>query len=184
MPRKYPPSKRQQGVALIVALIMVVIMSLLGLAGVRMIFQEERMVSYSYDRTLTFQAAEAALREAENGIVQVKPEPLTGACSSFTSGIYAVQACPPPTAGAATPRWLDSTFTGWANATTVGTGVSAPGVPGRAGGAGGVPGVLPAGGVAPAVEVSVVLATGGGVGVPPGNVKPGLGVESTATPEA
>ena len=125
MPRKYPPSKRQQGVALIVALIMVVIMSLLGLAGVRMIFQEERMVSYSYDRTLTFQAAEAALREAENGIVQVKPEPLTGACSSFTSGIYAVQACPPPTAGAATPRWLDSTFTGWANATTVGTGTLA-----------------------------------------------------------
>lgn len=118
-------SKRnaESGVALIVALIMVVIMSLLGLAGVRMIFQEEKMAGYAYDRTLTFQAAEAALREAENGIDQVKPEPATGAaCSTYSSGIYSVRACPPATAGAATPRWLDTSFTGWANASAVGTG--------------------------------------------------------------
>lgn len=114
--------QHQSGVALIVALIMVVIMSLIGLTGVRMIFQEEKMAAYSYDRTLTFQSAEAALREAENGIDQVKPEPVSGACSTFASGIFSVRACPPPVAGAATPRWLDSTFTGWANATAVGTG--------------------------------------------------------------
>ncbi|WP_310307243.1 pilus assembly PilX family protein [Hydrogenophaga laconesensis] len=124
MQRKSYPSYRrtEKGVALIVALIMVVIMSLLGLAGVRMILQEEKMAGYAYDRTLTFQAAEAALREAENGIDQVKPEPLSGACSTFSSGIYSVRACPPALAGAATPRWLDTAFTGWANAATVGTG--------------------------------------------------------------
>ena len=109
MQRKSYPSYRrtEKGVALIVALIMVVIMSLLGLAGVRMILQEEKMAGYAYDRTLTF---------------QVKPEPLSGACSTFSSGIYSVRACPPALAGAATPRWLDTAFTGWANAATVGTG--------------------------------------------------------------
>ncbi len=122
MPRAIPhsPQPYQAGVALIVALIMLVIMSLLGLAGVRMVFQEEKMVAYSYDRALSLQAAEAALRQAENGIDQVKPEPLAGACSNFASGIFSVRACPPPVAGAATPRWMDTTFNGWADATTVG----------------------------------------------------------------
>jgi len=124
MPRTLSSSHRhaESGVALIIALIMVVIMSLLGLAGVRMILQEEKMVGYAYDRTMTFQAAEAALRQAENGIDQVKPEPLSGACSNFASGIHHVQACPPPVAGAATPRWMDTGFTGWADADAVGTG--------------------------------------------------------------
>lgn len=117
-----PRSRDQAGVALIVALIMVVIMSLLGLTGVRMIFQEEKMAAYSFDRTLTFQATEAALREAESSIDQVKPEPLAGACGDFSSGIFNVRACPPPVAGAATPRWLDDTFAGWANSSAVGTG--------------------------------------------------------------
>lgn len=114
--------RRQRGVALIVALIMVVIMSLLGLTGVRMIFQEEKMAAYSYDRTLTFQAAEAALREAENLIAQIKPKPVSGNCADFTSGIFTMRACPPPVAGAATPRWLNATFAGWRNGTAVGTG--------------------------------------------------------------
>lgn len=122
MPRTLhlPAHPRQAGVALIVALIMVVIMSLLGLAGVRMIFQEEKMVAYSYDRTLTFQAAEAALRQAESSIDQIKPEPLMGGCANFSSGIFVVRACPAPTAGAATPRWMDTEFDGWADAATVG----------------------------------------------------------------
>lgn len=120
------PRPRQTGVALIVALIMVVIMSLLGLAGVRMIFQEEKMVAYTYDRNLTFQAAEAALRQAESSIDQVKPEPAVGeACSNFTSGIFVVRACPPPVPGAATPRWMDTEFNGWADAAAVGEGTLA-----------------------------------------------------------
>lgn len=125
MPRTIHPPRRhaESGVALIIALIMVVIMSLLGLAGVRMILQEEKMVGYTYDRTLTFQAAEAALRQAENGIDQVHPEPAVGnPCSNFASGIFNVQTCPPPEAGAATPRWMDTGFTGWADASAVGTG--------------------------------------------------------------
>ena len=126
MPSTIPLSPDcQKGVALIVALILVVIMSLLGLAGVRMIFQEEKMVSYTYDRTLTFQAAEAALRQVENGIAQVKPEPLSGACADFTSGIFAVRTCPPPVAGAAVPRWMDTEFAGWADTAAVGVGTLA-----------------------------------------------------------
>lgn len=120
-----PIRPRQSGVALIVALILVVIMSLLGLAGVRKIFQEEKMVAYTYDRTLTFQAAEAALRQVENSIDQVRPEPLAGACADFASGTFSVRACPPPAAGAATPRWMDTEFDRWANAAAVGTGTLA-----------------------------------------------------------
>ena len=56
------------------------------------------------------------------------------------------------------------------NVTAVGVGGSLPGVVGKVGGAGGVPGGLPAGGEVPAVETSVLLATGGGVGVPPGKL--------------
>lgn len=56
---------RQRGVALVVVLILLLVMTLLGLASLRGTLMEERMSAGSYDRSLSFQAAEAALREAE-----------------------------------------------------------------------------------------------------------------------
>jgi type IV pilus assembly protein PilX len=58
-------SSRQKGVVLIVALIMLVVMTLLGLTSIRMVLQEERMAGNTFDRSLAFQAAEAALRDGE-----------------------------------------------------------------------------------------------------------------------
>ena len=65
-----PPSimnrQKQNGVALAIALILLVIMTLLGLSGVRTVGLEEKMASNTYDRSLAFQAAEAALRAGED----------------------------------------------------------------------------------------------------------------------
>jgi type IV pilus assembly protein PilX len=59
---------RQRGVALIVALVMLIVATLLGLAGMRGINLQERMSSNMYDRSLAFQRAEASLRAAEEAI--------------------------------------------------------------------------------------------------------------------
>jgi type IV pilus assembly protein PilX len=58
----------QRGVALVVALVLLVVALLLGLAGIRGTLLQERMSSNMYDRSLAFQRAESALRAAEAAI--------------------------------------------------------------------------------------------------------------------
>lgn len=58
----------QRGVALVVALILLVVATLIGLSGIRGTSLQERMSSNMYDRSLAFQRAEAALRAAEAAI--------------------------------------------------------------------------------------------------------------------
>jgi type IV pilus assembly protein PilX len=58
----------QRGVALVVALILLVVATLIGLAASRGTFLQERMSSNSYDRSLAFQRSESALRFAEEAI--------------------------------------------------------------------------------------------------------------------
>lgn len=55
----------QRGVALVVALILLVLITLVGLAAVHGTFLEQKMSSSFYDRQVAFQSAEAALREAD-----------------------------------------------------------------------------------------------------------------------
>jgi len=59
---------RQRGVALVVALILLLVVTLIGLAASRGTALQERMSSNSYDRSLAFQRSEAALRAAEAAI--------------------------------------------------------------------------------------------------------------------
>lgn len=66
----FPARNRQGGVALVVVLILLLIMTLLGLASLRGTLMEERMSANLFDRSLAFQAAEAALREAEDRLNQ------------------------------------------------------------------------------------------------------------------
>jgi type IV pilus assembly protein PilX len=124
---KYRTASRsaQGGVVLITSMILLVVMTLFAVTAVRMMSQQERMVSYSYDRGLAFQAAEAALREAESAVEAGKPEPVsTDPCKKWTvTSLIDVQVCPTP--GATVTRWTDSTFTGWAASTAVGTGTLA-----------------------------------------------------------
>lgn len=80
------PPARQRGVALLVVLILLLVMTLLGLASLRGSLMEERMSAGLYDRSLGFQAAEAALREGEallaaGGVVFPASGCLAGLCA-------------------------------------------------------------------------------------------------------
>ena len=61
--------KRQQGAVLVVSLIMLLIMTLIGLSSMRTTILEEKMAGNYRDRNIAFQAAEAALLDAEADVV-------------------------------------------------------------------------------------------------------------------
>jgi type IV pilus assembly protein PilX len=115
-PTPSPRLQREKGVALVVALILLVVMTLLGLGAMRSVTLEEKMAANTFDRSLSFQAAEASLREAES-LLDTPTPPTPAAGSACVAGI-----CGAPAANA-TPRWLDSTFVsgtnGWQPATPV-----------------------------------------------------------------
>jgi type IV pilus assembly protein PilX len=56
----------ERGVALIIGLIILAVLSLIGVAAFSVSTQEERMAGNSRDRIRAFEAAEAALRDCEN----------------------------------------------------------------------------------------------------------------------
>jgi type IV pilus assembly protein PilX len=60
----------QRGVALIVSLVLLVVATLIGLAGIRGTTLQERMSANMYDRSLAFHRAESALRAAEEAITE------------------------------------------------------------------------------------------------------------------
>lgn len=110
--------RAQQGLVLAVGLIVLAAMMMVALASVRQVAQGLRLATHGADRSLAFQAADSALREIEQRLEQVKPEPLTGPCADFVSGPVSVRACPPP-AAQAQPRWLDPAFTSWDAASAI-----------------------------------------------------------------
>jgi type IV pilus assembly protein PilX len=60
-----PASRPQRGAALIIAMILLLIMSMLAVTSLRGTLMQERMSSNTYDRDLAFQSAEAGLRIGE-----------------------------------------------------------------------------------------------------------------------
>ncbi len=107
---RYRPPPRHKGVALIVAMILLLVMTMAGMSAMRSGVMQERMTMHTHDRSLSFQAAEAALKEAETWIQSTRPTPPEGEpCNSGVCGT------PPP--DAATPLWEQNT--GWRNATEV-----------------------------------------------------------------
>lgn len=66
LPRHSPRLRpNQRGLALLVGMIILVVLSLLALGSIRATTLEERMTGNTQDREIAFQVAEAALREAE-----------------------------------------------------------------------------------------------------------------------
>lgn len=106
----------QRGISLLVVLVLLLIMTLLGLAILRSTMLEERMAGNLFDRSLSFQAAESALREAEL-IAATAPAAPTSGC---TNGV-----CSEPVLNA-TERWLDTAFTGWQQAPVLAGATPAP----------------------------------------------------------
>lgn len=72
MTHSRPTFFKQSGAALPVALVMLLISTIIGLSSMRSATQQEKMSSNMYDRSLAYQAAEAALRAAETAIVDGK----------------------------------------------------------------------------------------------------------------
>lgn len=59
------PRAGQRGVALVVALLLLVVITLVGLAAVRGTIMQQKMASNLFDRQIAFQSAEAAMRAAQ-----------------------------------------------------------------------------------------------------------------------
>jgi type IV pilus assembly protein PilX len=97
--------EQQRGVALVVALILLVVATLIGLAASRGTLLQERMSSNSFDRSLAFQRAESALRAAEEAITA------DGDIVDLNGVDCSIAACPSCPANAfntgATPVWTD-----------------------------------------------------------------------------
>jgi type IV pilus assembly protein PilX len=130
MTRRFDPprlpshsSRRQRGAALIVALLLLVVVTLLALSNLQTVALEEKMTGATYDRQLAFQAAEAALREAEQYVETNKPiasyTDANNTCpgSAINNCDPTTGLCPPPDKDCSS-RWLPASgFTQWKNAT-------------------------------------------------------------------
>lgn len=101
------PLRRQRGATLVVVLILLLVMTLLGLASLRSTILEERMTSNLLDRSLGFQVAEGGLREAE---ATLDPNPALAAFPAAGCNANGLCSRPDP---AAVDRWLDPGFNGW-----------------------------------------------------------------------
>lgn len=65
------PHRTQSGIALIVSLLLLVVITLLGITGMRNTTLEEKMAGNMRDHQLAFHAAESALRDAESKLQAV-----------------------------------------------------------------------------------------------------------------
>lgn len=63
-------SSSQQGMALVIGLILLLVMTLMSIAAMRTTLMQERMAGSFQDNQLAFQAAETALREGEDVLEQ------------------------------------------------------------------------------------------------------------------
>lgn len=100
-----PMPHRQQGVALIMALVFLVILTIMGLAAMGTTSLEEKMAGNAKDRNLAFQAAETGLLAGENWINAQINKPTFPAVSA---GLYLPSAT-------ATPWWDSLNWSGTSN---------------------------------------------------------------------
>ncbi len=108
-PKSFVPKSAQRGASLVVVLVLLLVVTLLGLAVLRGTLLEERMTANMLDRSMSFQAAESALREGEELAATSPVAPAPGTCNG--AGV-----CGTPDA-ADTDRWLDAGFGDWVAAT-------------------------------------------------------------------
>jgi len=105
----FRPRGAQKGVALPVALVFLLVLTLLGLALVNGSVMQEMMLGNSKDSKLAFQAAETALRDAEQDIAQ-NITAATAFVPACTNGL-----CTPPSSWSTPKSASVSTLIDWAN---------------------------------------------------------------------
>lgn len=88
-------TRREQGAAMVVALLMLLVLTIIGTATARMTLMEERMTGNTQDFNIAFQAAEGAVRAGEEYLESTAELPYF----ENDDGLYK------PTAPDAEPRW-------------------------------------------------------------------------------
>ncbi len=104
-------TRRPQGFSLVMVLIFLVLLTILGITAMQTSTLEERMAGNLRDENLAFQAAESALREAEDFLSGVTL-PSFGAVTATTPGLY--NTVTNPWGGRDNPQG----WSGWAQAPT------------------------------------------------------------------
>ena len=116
---KYQPShsfnvRQQHGISLLVVLVLLVVMSVLGVAVLRSSTLQERMSANLRDRSLATQAVEAALGAAQQVLApwQTKIPDISdcsthGVCPSYTTEAAAPWQPGPTVGGVATQYWIE-----------------------------------------------------------------------------
>jgi len=84
---KYTKKKQQAGVVLVISLIMLLLLTLIGVTSMQVTLLEEKMAGNSKDKSVAFEAAEAALRDAEKDIRSTRVSGLSGMTSTCTNGL-------------------------------------------------------------------------------------------------
>lgn len=105
----------QQGAALIVSLVILLLMTLIGIFAMRSSVMEEKMASNQRDRELAHQAAEIALRDGERFIssLNVRPNPTD---SGTNSNVYTFNSPDlDPNVNNAVPWWQERNAAWWAD---------------------------------------------------------------------
>jgi type IV pilus assembly protein PilX len=98
---------RQRGAVLVVSLLLLLIMTVIGVAAMSTNSLEERIAGNLGDRDLAFQATESGVRACEGYVLN---NTLAGQfAANCTNGLCV------PAADAATPVWLDSSLAVWTN---------------------------------------------------------------------
>lgn len=126
---------RQQGAALITGLIFMVVLTLMAVTAARMAGLEERMSGNMRDRSLAVQAAELALRDAEQDIRSSgRVSGITNFVSACTNGLCynGIQGNANGTDWNITPAWSTVDMTAAPDSVAFGdnTGAADPGTPG------------------------------------------------------
>lgn len=118
-----PTPHKQGGAALLVCLIILILVTLMGLTTMKTSVLQEKMSGANSDRSLAFQSAELALRDAERH-VKDSLSPASGFVDGCAAGL-----CLPPTDGTSAVDTLN-----WdsASAATYGAGTQAPALGGVA----------------------------------------------------
>lgn len=119
--------RRERGAVLIISLILLVLITLIGVASLRNVVLEAKMSSNYYDRSLAFQSAESGLRAGEAiAVTQAQATPKHVTALSRTAPANATEcssSCDAGLCSAPGPycegRWAMTDFTGWTNATGV-----------------------------------------------------------------
>lgn len=115
---------KQQGVALVISMSLLVLITIIGLSSMRSGIMQQKMATNERDAELSFQATEIVLRDAENWLSSqtVEPEPT----DDGNTNIWKLDAMDPDTTNA--QNWWQERDQAWWNNNGLGYAVAQPNI--------------------------------------------------------